>query len=36
VFVGGSLIFNGVSILLMKPAKTLAVKSVTKAEATAK
>jgi len=28
VFVVGSLIFNGVSILLMKPAKALAIKSV--------
>lgn len=31
-FVVGSLIFNGVCLLLMKPAKALAVKSVMKAE----
>lgn len=36
VFVGGSLVFNGVCVLLMKPMKTLAIKSVTKAEAAAK
>ena len=35
-FVGGSLVFNGVCVLLMKPMKTLAIKSVTKAEAAAK
>ena len=31
-FIVGSLIFNGVCILLMKPAQALAVKTVTKAE----
>ena len=30
VFIGGSLIFNGVSVLLLKPAKALAVKSLEK------
>lgn len=33
VFIVGSLAFNGVCILLMKPAKALAVKSVSKANA---
>lgn len=32
LFIVGSLIFNGVCILLMKPAQALAVKTVTKAE----
>ncbi|MDO4362351.1 MAG: hypothetical protein Q4C32_07370, partial [Eubacteriales bacterium] len=31
VFVVGSLVFNGVCVLLMKPMKALAIKSVTKA-----
>lgn len=32
VFIAGSLVFNGVCILLMKPMKALAIKSVTKSE----
>ena len=35
VFVVGSLVFNGVCVLLMKPMKALAVKSVTKAASNA-
>ena len=34
-FVVGSLVFNGVCVLLMKPMKALAVKSVTKAASNA-
>ena len=34
-FIVGSLVFNGVCILLMKPMKSLAVKNLTKAEAKA-
>ena len=34
VFIVGSLVFNGVSILLMKPAKLLAEKSVAQSETT--
>jgi len=32
-FIVGSVLFNGVCVLLMKPAKTLAVKSVQKENA---
>ena len=34
-FVVGSLVFNGVCVLLMKPMKALAIKSVTKAASNA-